>query len=131
VIFDAPSIGYNFGQILIDVNLTPYGAGETVSALFVGANPRVSNSPIRPYVQGGDKWLTHSCCDFTSQNNLRLEGTFLTIDQLMSGTWVTARSDSHPSTIYQWTRTNTVRLLTAEYLSRTNVLLYRCLEQVR
>ena len=44
------------------------------------------------------------------KNNLRLESTFLTIDQLVSGQWTTVRSDSHPSTTYQWIRTNAVCL---------------------
>ncbi|TFY58339.1 hypothetical protein EVG20_g8190 [Dentipellis fragilis] len=36
-----------------------------------------------------------------------LEGTFLTVDQLVNGAWTAVRSDSHPSTIYEWNRTNT------------------------
>ncbi|GLB38061.1 putative neutral/alkaline non-lysosomal ceramidase, C-terminal [Lyophyllum shimeji] len=81
VVFDSAG-GKKFGDVLIDVNKTAlYHAGDTVSAQFVGANPR---------------------------NNLRLEGTFLTVDQLVSGQWKAIRSDSHPSTTYQWLRTNTV-----------------------
>lgn len=46
------------------------------------------------------------------QNNLRLEGTFLSVDQQgADGTWTTVRSDSHPSTTYQWVRNDTVRIL--------------------
>ncbi|KAG6877927.1 hypothetical protein C0992_008967 [Termitomyces sp. T32_za158] len=81
VVFDAPPIGKSFGAVLVDVNSTPYLVGDTVSAQFVGANPR---------------------------NNLRLEGTFLTVDQLIDGQWKTVRSDSQPSTIYQWVRVNTI-----------------------
>lgn len=81
VIFDSPPIGKSFGQALIDVLKTPYHAGDTALAQFVGANPR---------------------------NNLRLEGTFLTVDQLVSGSWKTVRTDSHPSTIYRWTRVSTL-----------------------
>jgi len=81
VIFDTAPFGRHFGAVLDDVQTTTYHAGDTVSAQFVGANPR---------------------------NNLRLEGTFLTVDQLVSGQWKTVRSDSHPSTIYQWVRTNTI-----------------------
>ncbi|KAM6502746.1 Neutral/alkaline nonlysosomal ceramidase [Amanita muscaria] len=81
VVFDAAPLGSKFGQVLKDVNSTPYGVGDTVSALFVGANPR---------------------------NNLRLESTFLTIDCMVNGVWKTVRSDSHPSTVFRWTRTNTV-----------------------
>ena len=42
VLFDAPPVGKSFGQVLTDVESTPYGAGDTVFAAFVGANPRVS-----------------------------------------------------------------------------------------
>ncbi|KZT18588.1 hypothetical protein NEOLEDRAFT_1079801, partial [Neolentinus lepideus HHB14362 ss-1] len=41
-------------------------------------------------------------------NNLRLEQTFLTVDKLSGSEWSTYRTDSHPSTIYQWERTSTV-----------------------
>ncbi|KAJ7848777.1 Neutral/alkaline nonlysosomal ceramidase [Mycena leptocephala] len=82
VVFDAAPIGKKFGQVLIDVVTTSaYHAGNTVVAQFVGANPR---------------------------NNLRLEGTFLNVDQLVSGAWKPVKSDSHPSTLYQWTRTSTI-----------------------
>jgi neutral ceramidase len=40
------------------------------------------------------------------QNNLRLEQTFLTIDQQVNGAWVPYRTDSHPSTKFLWDRTN-------------------------
>ncbi|OBZ65816.1 Neutral ceramidase [Grifola frondosa] len=76
------AIGNKFGDVLADVSTSvPYSAGDSVVAQFVGANPR---------------------------NNLRLEGTFLTVDQLVNGEWTAVRSDSHPSTIYQWTRTSTI-----------------------
>ena len=82
VIVDNAPIGKSFGDVTTDINTdSPYSAGQTVSATFVGANPR---------------------------NNLRLEGTFLTIDQQVNGEWKTYRTDSHPSTTYQWLRTNTV-----------------------
>lgn len=82
VVFDAPSLGKGFGSVLANVNSTPYRAGDTVHVQFVGANPR---------------------------NNLRLEGTFLTVEQLVSGNqWKVVRTDSHPSTTYRWTRTSTI-----------------------
>ncbi|KAF7964697.1 hypothetical protein HWV62_4059, partial [Athelia sp. TMB] len=81
VIVDTAPLGKKFGQVLIDVNTTAYQPGEIVSAQFVGANPR---------------------------NNLRLEGTFLTVDQYTSGAWKAVRSDSHPSTTYTWNRTSTI-----------------------
>ncbi|KAF7351861.1 hypothetical protein MVEN_01147500 [Mycena venus] len=85
--FDAAPFGKHFGQAVQDVRTTaPYRAGETVFARFVGANPRASRF----------------------HNNLRLEGTFLAVDRLDSGVWVMVRSDSHPSTIYQWERVSTI-----------------------
>jgi neutral ceramidase len=42
VVFDAPPPGSYFGKVLVDVNTTSYQAGDTVFAIFVGANPRVS-----------------------------------------------------------------------------------------
>ncbi|KAF9461830.1 Neutral/alkaline nonlysosomal ceramidase [Collybia nuda] len=92
VVFDAPPFGKRFGAVLTDVKTTPYHAGDIVSATFVGANPR---------------------------NNLRLEGTFLTVDQLVSGQWKAVRSDSHPSTTYQWLRTNTVLATSSVTISWT------------
>jgi len=80
VFFDGAGIGHGFGDVLVDVpNSSTFKAGQTVSAQFVGANPR---------------------------NDLRLEGTFLSVEQLVSGNWNAVRSDSHPSTIYRWVRTN-------------------------
>ncbi|KAI0002253.1 Neutral/alkaline nonlysosomal ceramidase, partial [Russula compacta] len=80
VIFDSPGIGHHFGDLLVDVPAgSTFTAGETVSAQFVGANPR---------------------------NNLRLEGTFLSVEQLVGGSWLAVRSDSHPSTVYRWQRRN-------------------------
>ncbi|KAF9221073.1 Neutral/alkaline nonlysosomal ceramidase [Gyrodon lividus] len=81
VIVDHPPFFKSFGDVLVDVNSTPYYVGDTVAVRFAGANPR---------------------------NNLRLEGTFFTVDQLINGTWMTIRTDSHPSTTYQWNRTDTV-----------------------
>ncbi|KAJ7618532.1 Neutral/alkaline nonlysosomal ceramidase [Roridomyces roridus] len=82
VVFDAPPIFQSFGHIVTDVvTSTPFQAGQTVFAVFVGANPR---------------------------NNLRLEGTFLNVEQLVSGSWKAVRSDSHPSTLYQWAVQSTI-----------------------
>ncbi|KAJ7190130.1 Neutral/alkaline nonlysosomal ceramidase [Mycena pura] len=86
VMFDAAPLGKTFGQVLQDVSAdAPYRAGETVFAVFVGANPR---------------------------NNLHLEDTFLSVDRFVEqgATWEAVRSDSHPSTIYSWIRASTVRL---------------------
>ncbi|KAF7300950.1 Neutral ceramidase [Mycena indigotica] len=82
VVFDAAPIGQSFGQVLVDVATNrSYTAGQTVSAQFVGANPR---------------------------NNLRLEETFMSVEQQTGGSWKAVRSDSHPSTTFQWLRINTI-----------------------
>ncbi|KAF9525003.1 Neutral/alkaline nonlysosomal ceramidase [Crepidotus variabilis] len=83
VVFDAAPIGKKFGDVIQDVKTTgPYHVGETVIAAYVGANPR---------------------------NNLRLQQTFLSVDQqISSGQWKTVKTDSHPSTIYRWARLSTV-----------------------
>jgi len=42
VVFDSPGIGHKFGDVLVDVpKSSTFKAGQTVSAQFVGANPRV------------------------------------------------------------------------------------------
>ncbi|KEP52903.1 neutral/alkaline nonlysosomal ceramidase [Rhizoctonia solani 123E] len=82
VVFDAAPIGKNFGSVLTDVTTSSaYKRGQKVTATFQAANPR---------------------------NNLRLGGTFLTIDRLTGSAWTTYRTDSHPSTKFRWTRTNLV-----------------------
>lgn len=80
VVFDTAPSGKTFGAVLTDVSKS-YNVGQTASAQFVGANPR---------------------------NNLRLGGTFLTVDVLNGNTWSTIRTDAHPSTTYQWLRTSTI-----------------------
>ncbi|KAJ3559863.1 hypothetical protein NM688_g75 [Phlebia brevispora] len=81
VIFDNAPLGSSFGSVQTDVLKTPYSAGDSVSAVFVGADPR---------------------------NNLRLEETFLTVDSLVNNQWIVVRTDSHPSTVFRWTRTSTI-----------------------
>ncbi|EJD38694.1 ceramidase [Auricularia subglabra TFB-10046 SS5] len=79
VVMDGPPSGKKFGDPLVDVAGKTFKAGDTVSVTFVGANPR---------------------------NNLHLEGTYLSVDKLVSGTnFTTVRTDGHPSTRFQWLRT--------------------------
>lgn len=80
VVFDAAPIFKSFGDVVDDPNST-YTIGAVVNASFVGANPR---------------------------NNLRLEGTFTAIEQLVDGGWVQVRNDSDWSLIYSWYRDSTV-----------------------
>ncbi|KAH8624143.1 Neutral ceramidase 2 [Alternaria alternata] len=79
VVYDGAGFGRSFGQVTKDV-LPTYARGATVSATFVGANPR---------------------------NNLRLEGTFASIEKQNSdGTWVQVKNDEDWELVYQWKRVN-------------------------
>ena len=93
---DNPPPGKKFGDVLIAPQAT-YKVGDTAVAQFVGANPRVSS-----YLW----WFRARVETVWSQNNLRLEETFMTVDVLQGSDWTTVRSDSHPSTKFHWLRTN-------------------------
>jgi neutral ceramidase len=82
VVFDAAPLLTSFGDVVTDVNAS-YAIGDTVYAVFVGANPR---------------------------NNLRLEGTFAAIETLntSTSTWEQVRDDSYWSLIYNWERISTL-----------------------
>ncbi|KAH8601598.1 Neutral/alkaline nonlysosomal ceramidase [Bisporella sp. PMI_857] len=80
VVWDNPPSGKSFGDVLVQPAAT-YKIGSVVNTTFVGANPR---------------------------NNLRLEGTFTAVDQLVSGAWKQIRSDYDWSLVYTWTRTNVI-----------------------
>ncbi|KIY52549.1 Neutral/alkaline nonlysosomal ceramidase [Fistulina hepatica ATCC 64428] len=80
VVYDGTPAFKSFGDVLDDVDES-YAPGNTLSVTFVAADPR---------------------------NNLRLEQTFLTVDQAVDGDWVTVRTDSHPSTTFQWERLSTI-----------------------
>jgi len=93
---DNPPPGRGFGDVLV-APLATYRAGDTAVVQFVAANPRVSS--YIPYLSG----RADAC---RSQNNLRLEQTFLTVDRLQNNAWTVVRTDSHPSTKFEWLRTN-------------------------
>ncbi|KNG51013.1 neutral ceramidase precursor [Stemphylium lycopersici] len=79
VVFDGAGLGRSFGQVTKDV-LASYARGSSVTATFVGANPR---------------------------NNLRLEGTFAAIEKQGSdGTWAQVKNDEDWELVYQWKRVN-------------------------
>jgi neutral ceramidase len=88
--------GRKFGDVLV-APLVAYKAGDTAVAQFVAANPRVSGHTL--YLRA----RVDAC---RSQNNLRLEQTFLTVERLQNNVWTAVRSDSHPSTKFEWLRTN-------------------------
>lgn len=81
VVFDSPGIGHSFGDIVTDVDTRKqFKAGDIVSAVFVGANPR---------------------------NNLRLEGTFAAVQPDQTGAQAIA-DDSDWELLYEWKRINKI-----------------------
>jgi len=81
VVWDRAPLFKSFGDVAGDVR-HDYKAGETVSATFVGANPR---------------------------NNLRLEGTFAAVERLgEDGDWHQVRDDGDWSLVYEWKRASTI-----------------------
>ncbi|TKA61702.1 hypothetical protein B0A49_10495 [Cryomyces minteri] len=86
VVYDRPGFSKHFGQIVTDARAF-YTAGDTVSATFIGANPR---------------------------NNLRLEQTYAAVERLGNdGTWSRVRDDADWELVFEWKRTNKV-LATSE-----------------
>ncbi|KAG0149130.1 hypothetical protein CROQUDRAFT_59666 [Cronartium quercuum f. sp. fusiforme G11] len=83
VLFDGVPFGSFFGKVLKDVDSNrSYYANDTVQVKFQGANPR---------------------------NNLLLEDSYLKIQRLADNdTWQDFRSDSHPSTRFEWKRGSTL-----------------------
>lgn len=81
VVYDGAGFGQSFGHIKKDV-AKQYLRGAIVSATFVGANPR---------------------------NNLRLEGTYMAVEQQNSdGSWTRIRSDEDWELVFRWKRVNTL-----------------------
>lgn len=80
VIVDRPPLFKSFGAVKSDVHAT-YQAGDSVSATFVGANPR---------------------------NNLRLGGTFAAVEKYdeATQTWAMVRDDADYSLVFSWKRTS-------------------------
>lgn len=81
VVIDRAGFFKSFGDVLTDVD-SLHLEGDTISATFVGANPR---------------------------NNLRLEGTFAAVETLHeeTGVWEQIRDDGDWSLVYEWKRTST------------------------
>ena len=86
VVFDRPPFFKSFGDVLEDAP-GAVARGATVSATFVGANPR---------------------------NDLRLEGTYAAVEVLRKpGVWFPFKDDSDWELVFRWRRTNSV-LATSE-----------------
>ncbi|KAK8245095.1 neutral ceramidase precursor [Phyllosticta capitalensis] len=84
VVYDNPGFGHSFGDVISDVDTSSaYRAGEAVSAVFVGANPR---------------------------NDLRLEQTFAAVERLADDTvtWNRIADDADWALVYEWKRVSTV-----------------------
>lgn len=84
---------------------------QTVSVQFVGANPRVRVclNDLVSFAKSNEFF------SYIKKNDLRLEGTFLTVEQSGGGDdnddddgWTAVRTDSHPSTTFQWVQTSTL-----------------------
>lgn len=80
VVYDNPAIGRKLGQVLSQPKAA-HARGDVVAVKFQGANPR---------------------------NNLRLEGTFVAVEQLVNGAWVRVRDDSDWFLVYNWKRTDLI-----------------------
>lgn len=80
VVYDSPGFGRSYGQALSSPDPAKiHQPGETVSATFVGANPR---------------------------NNFRLEETFAAVERYENGQWIEIRSDRDWALVYHWKRIN-------------------------
>lgn len=79
VVFDAAPVGKEFGDVLAQPS-TSYARGAVVNATFVAANPR---------------------------NNLRLEGTYVAVEQLQGQEWVQIRDDWDWFLSLTWVRDST------------------------
>jgi neutral ceramidase len=82
VVVDRPPFFKSFGDVSSDVS-TRYRAGDTISASFIGANPR---------------------------NDFRLGGTFAAVERYDAETsvWTQVRDDEDWSLLFEWKRTGTV-----------------------
>jgi neutral ceramidase len=80
VVQDSAPIGRAFGSVVTQAQQT-YNVGDVVKVTFQGANPR---------------------------NNLRLEGTYVAVEQLNGNEWTRVRDDADWFLIYTWRRTNTI-----------------------
>lgn len=79
VVYDGAPLGKKFGQVLTDASAS-YSRGSLVKVVFVGANPR---------------------------NNLRLEGTFASVEKQNSdNSWTQFKNDQDWELVYEWKRVN-------------------------
>ncbi|KAF5618716.1 alkaline ceramidase [Fusarium sp. NRRL 52700] len=77
VVYDNPKIGTKFGDIIEDVSKSKFAVGDTITATFVGANPR---------------------------NNLHLEDTYAAVERKDGSNWVQVRTDEDWDLVFEWKR---------------------------
>ncbi|EKJ67415.1 hypothetical protein FPSE_12400 [Fusarium pseudograminearum CS3096] len=77
VVYDNPKTGTKFGNIVKDVSKSKFKIGETITATFVGANPR---------------------------NNLHLESTYAAVEKKDGSKWTQVRSDEDWDLVFEWKR---------------------------
>ena len=80
VVFDRAPFFKSFGDVVTEAN-DLYHVGEKVEVALVGANPR---------------------------NDLRLEDTYVAVEQYIDHVWTRVRDDSDWDLIFHWRRTSTV-----------------------
>lgn len=83
VVFDDKPLWKNFGDVYEDVKPV-YKRGETVQVIFWGAHPK---------------------------NNFRIQDTFLQVQHLENGKWVTVKRDRDWETEYHWMRSGVANSL--------------------
>ena len=76
VVVDVPQLGRSFGDVLTQPGPS-FGPGDRVTAVFAGAHP---------------------------SNDLHRGGTYLRVERLDGGTWVTVADDGDWSTAFRWER---------------------------
>ncbi|KKK11968.1 neutral/alkaline nonlysosomal ceramidase [Aspergillus rambellii] len=83
VVYDGSPLGKSFGDVTSSAGKNTYAPGDTVTASFVGANPR---------------------------NNLHLESTFAAVEWQNpdTGTWEVVRDDHDWNLVYNWERLGTI-----------------------
>ncbi|KAM0491911.1 hypothetical protein ACHAP8_010284 [Fusarium lateritium] len=77
VVHDNPKAGTKFGDVVKDVSKSKFKIGETITATFVGANPR---------------------------NNLHLETTYAAVEKKNGSKWTQVRSDEDWDLVFEWKR---------------------------
>ncbi|KAF1931130.1 neutral ceramidase precursor [Didymella exigua CBS 183.55] len=78
VVYDGAGLGQSFGAVKT-APAASYASGAVVRVVFVGANPR---------------------------NNLRLEGTYASIERFVDGGWVQFKNDADWELLFEWRRVN-------------------------